>query len=105
SGFPLKVPTIELIEIGAGGGSIAHVDGMGLLKVGPQSAGGNPGPAAYGYGGNEATVTDADLFLGYLNPEYFLGGEMPLDLGASESALSRLAKTLGTDLNAAAAGI
>ncbi len=79
SGLPVRVPTIELIEIGAGGGSIAHVDDLGLLKVGPESSGADPGPAAYGQGGDRPTVTDADLLLGYLNPDYFLGGRMALD--------------------------
>ena len=79
SGLMLKVPVVEMIEIGAGGGSIARVDRMGLLKVGPQSAGSTPGPACYGRGGVEPTVTDADVVLGYLDPNYFLGGEMKLD--------------------------
>ena len=87
SGLPLKVPAIELMEIGAGGGSIAHLDRMGLLKVGPESAGAEPGPACYGRGGVDPTVTDADLLLGYLNPDYFLGGEMRLDLEAARRAV------------------
>lgn len=87
SGLPLKVPAIELMEIGAGGGSIAHLDRMGLLKVGPESAGAEPGPACYGRGGADPTVTDADLLLGYLNPDYFLGGEMRLDLEAARRAI------------------
>lgn len=78
SGLPLKVTVIDMIEIGAGGGSIASVDGLGLMKVGPRSAGSVPGPIAYGNGGTMPTVTDADLLLGYLNPSYFLGGEMEL---------------------------
>ena len=73
SGLILKVPSIDMIEIGAGGGSIANVDPMGLMKVGPQSAGSDPGPACYGLGGIEPTVSDADLVLGLLNPDYFLG--------------------------------
>ncbi len=76
SGLPIRISTIELIEIGAGGGSIAAVDEIGLLKVGPRSAGSHPGPAAYGLGGREPTVTDADFLLGYLNPDYFAGGEV-----------------------------
>ncbi|HRA47370.1 MAG TPA: hydantoinase/oxoprolinase family protein, partial [Thermomicrobiales bacterium] len=80
SGLPIRVPVIELIEIGAGGGSIARVDAMGLLKVGPDSAGADPGPVCYGRGGTQPTVTDSDLYLGYLNPAYFLGGSMNLDL-------------------------
>jgi N-methylhydantoinase A len=90
SGLPVRVPVIELIEIGAGGGSIARVDAMGLLKVGPDSAGADPGPVCYGRGGTSPTVTDADLFLGYLNPAYFLGGTMSLDLAGTERALAEL---------------
>jgi N-methylhydantoinase A len=106
SGIVLKVPVIEMIEIGAGGGSVAHIDTMGLLKVGPESAGANPGPASYGQGGTEPTVTDADLVLGYLNEGYFLGGEMTLDRGAAERAImDRVAKPLGMDLLQAAEGI
>jgi N-methylhydantoinase A len=91
SGFPIRISTIELIEIGAGGGSIAHVDEIGLLKVGPRSAGSQPGPAAYGLGGAEPTVTDADFLLGYLNPDYFAGGEVKVDLDAAGAAVARLA--------------
>jgi len=91
SGLPIRISTIELIEIGAGGGSIAAVDEIGLLKVGPRSAGSQPGPAAYGLGGTEPTVTDADFLLGYLNPDYFAGGEMKIDLTAARAALDRLA--------------
>ncbi len=97
SGHPVKAPVIDMIEIGAGGGSIAHVDELGLLKVGPESAGAKPGPACYGQGGSQPTVTDADLLLGYLNPEFFLGGEMDLDLDAADSAVDRLAQTLGLE--------
>ena len=71
SGLPLRVPVIELVEIGAGGGSIARVDAMNRFRVGPRSAGSEPGPASYGLGGDEPTVTDANLVLGNLNPEYF----------------------------------
>jgi N-methylhydantoinase A len=91
SGLPIRISTIELIEIGAGGGSIAHVDEIGLLKVGPRSAGSQPGPASYGLGGVEPTVTDADFLLGYLNPDYFAGGEMPIDMAAARAALEPLA--------------
>jgi N-methylhydantoinase A len=81
SGLPLKVAVVDMIEIGAGGGSIARIDeSSGLMKVGPRSAGAKPGPVCYGLGGKEPTVTDADLVLGRLNPEYFLGGEMRLDV-------------------------
>jgi len=87
SGLPLKVPSVDLIEIGAGGGSAAYVDELGLLRVGPRSTGSDPGPACYGRGGDEPTVTDADLVLGYLNANYFLGGEMPLKREAAEAAI------------------
>ena len=87
SGIPIKIPVIELIEIGAGGGSIAHVDRLGLLKVGPESAGAEPGPVCYGRGGTEPTVTDADLVLGYLDPAFFLGGRMRLDVEAATAAI------------------
>ena len=92
SGYPLQFPTVDILESGAGGGSIAWVDSLGLLKVGPQSAGADPGPACYGFGGERATVTDADLVLGYLNPEYFLGGAMKLERAVAEKALAALAK-------------
>ncbi len=95
SGLPVRISTIELIEIGAGGGSIARVDELGLLKVGPQSAGSEPGPACYGLGGVDATVTDADLVLGYLNPEYFAGGTMKVHLDRAHAAIGRLAAKLG----------
>ncbi len=105
SGLPVIVPSIDLIEIGAGGGSIAHVDDLGLLKVGPRSAGSQPGPACYGRGGTDATVTDADLVLGLINADNFLGGDMPLDRPAAESAIGRLANALGIGPIQAARGI
>ena len=106
SGFPIKVPVIEMIEIGAGGGSIASVDALGLLRVGPRSAGAEPGPACYGGGGVEPTVTDADLLLGYLDPDYFLGGRMRLDVDAAERAITeRIARPLGLTPIEAAWGI
>lgn len=106
SGLPLKVSVVDMIEIGAGGGSLAHIDGMGLLKVGPRSAGSNPGPVCYNLGGAEPAVTDADLFLGYLNPDYFLGGEMKLDMSTVERAIDgKLAKPLGLSTLEAAVGI
>ncbi|WCB96338.1 Acetophenone carboxylase gamma subunit [Baekduia alba] len=105
SGLPVRVPTVNLIEIGAGGGSIATASDLGLLKVGPRSAGAVPGPVCYGRGGTEPTVTDADLVLGYLAPDSFLGGKMRLDLEGAEAALDRLAEKLGVDRVAAAAGI
>ena len=105
SGLPIRISTIELIEIGAGGGSIASMDAIGLLKVGPRSAGSQPGPAAYGLGGAEPTVTDADLLLGYLNPDYFAGGELALDVAAARAAVDRLARGLGLPSTQVAWGI
>jgi N-methylhydantoinase A len=106
SGLPVRVPVVELIEIGAGGGSIARVDRMGLLKVGPDSAGADPGPACYNLGGRLPTVTDADLLLGYLDAEFFLGGRMPLAREAAERAIDEhVARPLATDVTQAAWGI
>ena len=106
SGLPVKVPVVDLIEIGAGGGSVARVDSLGLLKIGPESAGADPGPACYGRGGLEPTVTDADLLLGYLDPAFFLGGRMQLDLGAAERAVqTKIAEPLGMPATRAAWGI
>ncbi|QIG78773.1 hydantoinase/oxoprolinase family protein [Stakelama tenebrarum] len=106
SGLPLKVAVVDMIEISGGGGSIAAVDKLGLMKVGPRSASSVPGPVAYGLGGTEPTVTDADLLLGYLNPEFFLGGEMALRLDDVRSAIAeRLADPLGMRGADAAAGI
>jgi len=105
SGFTLRVPAMDLIEIGAGGGSVAWIDQTGLLRVGPESAGADPGPACYGLGGALPTVTDADLLLGYLAAERFLGGAMRLDVDAARAAVERVAKPLGLDVTAAAAGI
>ncbi|HTG53535.1 MAG TPA: hydantoinase/oxoprolinase family protein, partial [Gemmatimonadaceae bacterium] len=106
SGLPLRIPAVDLIEIGAGGGSIARVDRQGLLGVGPRSAGSDPGPACYGRGGRDPTVTDADLLLGYLDPGYFLGGEMRLDRDAARRAVEdRLARPLGRDAMTVAWGI
>ena len=105
SGLPVRVPTIELIEIGAGGGSIARRDELGLLKVGPDSAGADPGPACYGQGGDQPTVTDADLLLGYLNPDFFLGGRMALDVQAAERAIAGLAQAMDMSVVDTALGI
>jgi N-methylhydantoinase A len=106
SGLPLRVPVIELIEIGAGGGSIARVDRLGLLKVGPDSAGADPGPACYGLGGRLPTVTDADLCLGYLDAGFFLGGRLRLDRDAAQRAIEEhVARPLGLDPIHAAWGI
>jgi N-methylhydantoinase A len=106
SGLPIKLPVIEMIEIGAGGGSIARLDPMGLLKVGPDSAGAEPGPVCYGLGGSEPTVTDADLVLGYLDPDYFLGGQLKIDLASARRAIKeRIADPLNLSLEEAAWGI
>jgi N-methylhydantoinase A len=105
SGLPVRIPVIDMIEIGAGGGSIARVDSMGLLKVGPDSAGADPGPVCYGQGGTEPTVTDADLVLGYLDPSYFLGGRMELDTDGSRRALARLGERLNMTVEQVAWGI
>jgi N-methylhydantoinase A len=105
SGLPVRISTLELIEIGAGGGSIAYLDDIGLLKVGPLSAGSEPGPAAYGRGGAQPTVTDADLLLGYLNPAYFVGGAMAIDMKAAEAAMRPLAERAGLGVTALAWGI
>ncbi|MBI3513264.1 MAG: hydantoinase B/oxoprolinase family protein, partial [Proteobacteria bacterium] len=105
SGLPIKTPVIDMIEIGAGGGSIAEIDEVGLLRVGPRSAGADPGPACYGRGGAAPTVTDANLALGYYDPGFFLGGRMALDRAAAERALARVAEPLGLEITEAAAGI
>jgi N-methylhydantoinase A len=105
SGLPIRVPVIDMMEIGAGGGSIARVDSLGLLKVGPDSAGAEPGPVCYGRGGTEPTVTDADLILGYLDPAYFLGGQMALDLERARTALAGLAEPLNMSIEEVAWGI
>ncbi len=105
SGLPIRISTVELIEIGAGGGSIARADALGLLKVGPDSAGSEPGPACYGRGGTQPTVTDANLALGYINPAFFAGGSMAIDMAAAGSALDRLGAALGLDRAATASGI
>ncbi len=106
SGLPIKIPVIEMIEIGAGGGSIATVGPLGLLKVGPESAGADPGPACYCRGGKDPTVTDADLILGYLDPDFFLGGEIGLDPELSKASLSeKLTKALDLTVERAAWGI
>lgn len=105
AGYPILVPMIDLHTIGAGGGSIAHRDPAGAFKVGPQSAGAVPGPAAYGQGGTEATVTDANIVLGRLDASNFLGGAMSLDEGAGRRAIERLADRLGLPLLEAAEGV
>lgn len=105
SGLPIKAPVVDMIEIGAGGGSIARIDPMGLMKVGPDSSGADPGPACYGQGGDQPTVTDACVLLGYFDPDYFLGGSMTLDLDAAESAFARLADRLGLERDEAVWGV
>lgn len=105
SGLPILIPSIELIEIGAGGGSIAYCNRLGLLNIGPESAGSVPGPACYGRDGSKPTVTDADLLLGYLNADNFLGGEMRLDVEASRRAIAEVAKQLNVETIDAAWGI
>ncbi|MCH7736488.1 MAG: hydantoinase/oxoprolinase family protein [Chloroflexi bacterium] len=105
SGLPIVIPVVDLVEIGAGGGSIAWTDQMRLLKVGPRSAGADPGPACYGKGGEEPTVTDSDLALGYLDPDYFLGGRMKLDRKAGLRAIATLADAVGMEDHQVAAGI
>lgn len=105
SGIPLKVPFMDMAEIGAGGGSIAWINKLGLLQVGPESAGAKPGPACYGLGGNQATVTDADLVLGYLNKNYFLGGEMRLYADKAKRQIGNIAELMGITYQEATRGI
>ena len=106
SGLPLHIPVVDLIEIGAGGGSIAHVDQLDLLKIGPDSAGSDPGPVCYGRGGEQPTVTDADLILGYLGAGSFLGGRMTLDPGRARRAIDeKVARPLGLSIGEAALGM
>jgi N-methylhydantoinase A len=105
AGYPVAVPMVDMHTIGAGGGSVARVDAGGLLLVGPTSAGADPGPACYGRGGREPTVTDANLVLGRLDPQGFLGGRMPLDLAAARAAVGAIAAPLGLSLEEAALGI
>jgi len=105
SGFPVSVPSVDLVEIGAGGGSLARIDQFGLLKVGPESSGADPGPASYGQGGTIPAVTDADVLLGLLDPAAFLGGDMPLDASLAEAAAQVIADGLGLDVIDTAAGI
>lgn len=105
SGLPINIATVELIEIGAGGGSIAHLDSMSLLKVGPKSASSRPGPACYSRGGTLATVTDANLMLGHLNPDTFAGGTMKLSTQAAADAMAPIAQALATDGQETADGV
>ena len=105
AGYPVRTPVLDLVEIGAGGGSIAWVDPGGGLRVGPRSAGADPGPACYGRGGEEPTITDANLVLGRLNPDYFLGGEFKLYPEKAEAAIQKLGQKLGMSVIEAASGI
>ncbi len=104
-GLPLRIRLLDIETIGAGGGSLARVDAGGALRVGPQSAGADPGPAAYGRGGTQATVSDANLMLGRLDPDYFLGGNMRLDEEAAQRAIADVAAAMGCDPIQAAQGI
>ena len=104
-GYPLKTPSLDIQTVGAGGGSIAHVDRGGLLKVGPRSAGAQPGPVCYGLGNEEPTVTDANVVLQTLNPKHLLGGRMGIDRAGAEAAVAKLAARLGLDVMATAQGI
>ena len=101
-GLPIQIPMIDIHTIGAGGGSIAWIDKGGMLRMGPQSAGADPGPAAYGRGGENATVTDANVVLGRINPDYFLGGKMKLDADAAHRAVKAVADQIGLEVDAAA---
>lgn len=106
SGYPIRTPVVDLVEIGAGGGSIAWVDSGGALRVGPHSAGADPGPVCYGLGGRQPTITDANLVLGRLDPDYFAGGEMKLDREAAYAAIrTHCAEPLGLSVEGAAHGI
>ena len=105
SGYPIMVPVVDMVEIGNGGGSIAHVDPFGKLHVGPQSAGAVPGPAAYGRGGDDATTTDANLWLGRINRDYFCGGSLVADMGAVERSIGALGARLGASHDEVARGI
>lgn len=105
AGYPIMVPVVDLVEIGNGGGSIAWVDDYSKLHVGPQSAGAAPGPAAYGRGGTEATTTDANLWLGRINKDYFCGGSVDADMEAAQSSIRAVGDKLGVDTDEAARGI
>jgi N-methylhydantoinase A len=105
AGYPILVPTIDIVEIGAGGGSIAWLDKAGALRVGPVSAGADPGPACYGWGGDQPTVTDANVLAGRINPKYFLGGEIQLDIKKAEAATRPIAEAFDIDIEQAAMGI
>jgi len=105
AGYPIHVPTVDIVEIGAGGGSIAWVDKAGALKVGPVSAGADPGPACYDRGGDKPTVTDANVIAGRINPQYFLGGEIALTVDRAVAAFEPIAEHFGISVEAAAMGV
>ena len=106
SGLPLRIPVIDLVEIGAGGGSIVSVDQLGRIEVGPESAGSEPGPACYGRGGLAPTITDADVLAGRIRAEWFAGGRLPLDLlAAAQAVADGVAGPLGIDNDAAVVGV
>lgn len=105
AGYPILAPTIDIVEIGAGGGSIAWVDGAGALRVGPVSAGADPGPASYGWGGDKPTVTDANVLAGRINSDYFLGGEIPLQVDAAQKAMQPIADAFTISVEEAAMGV
>jgi N-methylhydantoinase A len=105
SGYPVRVPVVDIVEIGAGGGSVAWIDAGGALKVGPRSAGAVPGPACYGQGGTEPTVTDANLIAGRINPDYFLGGEISVSPDLARQAMKTVAERLGVSVDEAALGV
>jgi N-methylhydantoinase A len=105
AGYPILAPTIDIVEIGAGGGSIAWIDSAGALRVGPVSAGADPGPAAYGIGGDRPTVTDANVLAGRINPEYFLGGEIPLDVDGARVAMQPIAAAFDLSVEQASMGV
>lgn len=105
SGYPVRIPSIDISTIGAGGGSIGWIDSGGILKVGPQSAGANPGPACYNLGGTKATITDARVVLGHLNQETLLGGRLPIDAEKSREAVQELADKINMELLETARGI
>jgi N-methylhydantoinase A len=105
AGYPIRVPVVDIVEIGAGGGSIAWIDAGGALKVGPTSAGAVPGPACYGQGGTAPTVTDANLIAGRINPGYFLGGEIAVSVERAEAAMAPIAGALGVAIGEAALGV
>jgi len=105
AGYPLRIPVVDIVEVGAGGGSIAWIDAGGALHVGPRSAGADPGPACYDLGGTEPTVTDANLLTGRLSADYFLGGQMGLDVAKAEAAVRKIAEPFGLSVTDAALGI